>query len=235
MESNAKWVCVVSSCSTINNGSSTSGINMHNLIVCKENNGGWRWQPEDNEFFPVRSLRMLIDCITSPSAGNKTIWVKWVTSRANIHLWLTLNNRLTTMDNLSSSNRCTQCNVNSESSDHILGFVRLQKLLQRIFLRGNGVEHPAGKEIFMGWQGEHRPYPPRGQERATRRLSYPCDVWSKLILARNGADRIVRRTIATTFFWVLGIQRNCKVFKGTIRKDKKISKDIRFIPYDWIR
>ncbi|KAJ9565542.1 hypothetical protein OSB04_001508 [Centaurea solstitialis] len=140
VEPNAKWKHVISAISGSFNGSRIGvwksiqridreleawGINLQNLIIPNEDNRGWSWQLDDNGEFSVRSLRKFIDCLILPSADSETIWVKGVTSKANVHLWRVMNNRLPTMDNLIkrgvlvNSDGCKFCISNQESADHV--------------------------------------------------------------------------------------------------------------------
>ncbi|KVH94789.1 Reverse transcriptase zinc-binding domain-containing protein [Cynara cardunculus var. scolymus] len=73
----------------------------------------------------LKAWRRLIDCVLLPTDDMETEWLKWVPSKANIHLWRTLNNRLATKDNLLkrgivlNSAECQTCLVTAENLDHV--------------------------------------------------------------------------------------------------------------------
>ena len=130
-----------------------------------------------------------------PPADQETIWVKWATSKANVHLWRVQNNRLATRDNLSkrrvsiSSPDCTLCNSNLETVDHIFGTCSTSKIVN------------AHLSHWISWW-------PAGGNSA-------WDLWKGIdSKADNDVDRNVRRIIMTAFFWVLWKQ-TVRSLKGT--------------------
>ncbi|KAJ9538095.1 hypothetical protein OSB04_030828 [Centaurea solstitialis] len=231
VEPNAKWKHVISAISESINGSRIGvwksiqrigreleawGINLQNLIIPNEDNRGWSWQLDDNGEFSVRSLRKFIDCLILPSADSETIWVKGVTSKANVHLWRVMNNRLPTMDNLIkrgvlvNSDGCKFCISNQESADHVFAACSTTKTVS------------AYLSNWVNW------WPT-----SARSIS---DLWESIDSGSSGSlDRMIRRTIGAAFFWVLWNQRNNKTFSGAVKKEREIAEDIKFLAYDWIR
>ncbi|KAJ9567589.1 hypothetical protein OSB04_003555 [Centaurea solstitialis] len=223
IEPNALWNRVISAASCSNIGAGTSvwkkiknidrelsewGINLSNLFVHKADGRGWSWKMEDNGLFTVSSLRKLIDCIILPTADSETIWVKWVTGKANIHLWRVLNNRLATMDNLTKRGNLGQPGF--ESSDHIFGDCSTAKIVS------------AHLSSWVNWWPTD-----------THSVS---QLWG--IIDSNSANRLernIRRTIGAAFFWEMWNNRNRKAFNGTIKSEKVISEDIKYTAYDWVR
>ncbi|KVI01510.1 Endonuclease/exonuclease/phosphatase, partial [Cynara cardunculus var. scolymus] len=111
------------------------GININSLMINTPDRSGWSWLLEANNIFSVRSLRRLIDCVMLPSMEQETEWLKWIPSKANIHLWRTLNNRLATRDNLvkrgvtCSSDECSMCLVTMENLDHVFATCSTTKVI----------------------------------------------------------------------------------------------------------
>ncbi|KAJ9536394.1 hypothetical protein OSB04_un000429 [Centaurea solstitialis] len=179
MEPNANWKMVVDNC-VVQRGQEQKRDNMNN----------WRWQLEESGRFTVCSIRSLIDNRSLPPADQKTQWVKWVTSKVNIHLWRTLNDYLPTMDNLTKrgvtipSGTCKSCNVKAECLNHVFGGCSTAKVDW----------WPVNEESVSGmWENIDK------------------DV---------GLKRKVRRVIAAAFFWTLWIQRNSKVFKDNMKRER---------------
>ncbi|KAJ9560558.1 hypothetical protein OSB04_005718 [Centaurea solstitialis] len=231
VEPNAKWKLVISAISETYNGSSSGvwksirsidrelgdwGINLQNLMVPNGDNRGWCWQLDDNGEFSVRSLRKFIDCLILPTADAGTTWVSWATSKANIHLWRVMNNRLATMDNLIKrgvsvpSDGCKFCNSYQESADHVFAVCSTTKIVSA---------------YLSNWIN-----------RWPTNACSVSDLWARIdSISKSGVERNIRRTIGAAFLYVIWNQRNMKTFSGAVKKETKIAEDIKFLAFDWIR
>ena len=229
MEPNANWLKVVRSSRDRNNRSSNRvwqriksidtyfdelGINFSNLM--QQNSERWAWTLEPSNNFSVCSFRKLIDSKVLPPADQETIWVKWATNKANIHLWRSLRNSLATMDNLFvrgvvlPSVDCKLCNAKPESLNHIFVDCSSAKLVS------------AHLSQWVEWW-------PTNATNVT-------GLWTHIDQgSTNKVQRNVRRLLAATFFWALWKQRNGKVFGGPGKSEKELSEEIKLIAFDWIR
>jgi len=69
-----------------------------------------------------------------------------------------------------------------------------------------------------------------------KNVSLTQDIWSAICSAVGDKCRKqVRKVIVAAFFWTIWSQRNYKVFKGSIVKEKVILGEIQFLAFDWIR
>ena len=62
------------------------GIDLHNLMNPTEDGRGWKWALEPSNEYTVRSLRRLIDNSLLPEMDRETEWIRWIPSKANVHL-----------------------------------------------------------------------------------------------------------------------------------------------------
>ncbi|KAJ9548444.1 hypothetical protein OSB04_020987 [Centaurea solstitialis] len=221
-------------------------INLNNLLQRKDS--GWSWSLEPSNGFTVSSLRRLIDGISLPPAETKTIWVQWVPSKVNIHLWRTLRDRLATLDNLSKrgvSVPSDECNQNRNRTIWFFGFrfrfgffgffrfsvfsVSVFRFSVRFLLTPSKLCN-AKPETLNHLFGECST-----ASIVSAHLSCWLEWWPIDASTGNNIHRTVRRVITAAFFWVLWTQRNSKIFKGSLKKEREMCEEIHFKAFDWIR
>ncbi|KAJ9566155.1 hypothetical protein OSB04_002121 [Centaurea solstitialis] len=192
------------------------GINLHRLMHRKEDGSGWDWDLEKNKIYSVCSLRKLIDTICLPSAIMETVWINWLPSKINIHVWRTLTNRLATLDNLDKwgvvlqSKLCPMCLSMEENLDHVMTCCSTTRIVCAHFV------------LWVDWWSQNE-------------LSVQ-GIWSSI--SNPGGDHVrkqVRQVIVAALFWNIWIQRNRMAFQGTIKKEKEIFLETQYTAFDWIR
>ena len=106
-----------------------------------EDDNRWKWLLEPNYSYSFRSLGRLIDNIALPLVEPKTEWIRWAHSKANIHLWRTLCNRLSTEANLIKrgvglqSDVCKLCNSQAETLDYVMAQCSTTKVVTTLLPR----------------------------------------------------------------------------------------------------
>ncbi|XP_024965762.1 uncharacterized protein LOC112505960 [Cynara cardunculus var. scolymus] len=150
-----------------------------------------------------------------PSVEQETDWFKWIPSKANIHLWRTLNNRLATRDNLikrgvaCSSDECPTCLVTVENLDHVFVNCSTAKAIN------------AHMASWVNWWPVN--------------ATSVRDLWSVVYEIGDSGRREVGKVIMAAYFWTVWTQRNHKTFRGKCKSDKDVCSDIQFTAYEWIR
>ncbi|KAJ9564545.1 hypothetical protein OSB04_000511 [Centaurea solstitialis] len=58
---------------------------------------------------------------------------------------------------------------------------------------------------------------------------------SLIINPSNGIHNKVRKVIGAAYLWTIWKHRNKKIFKGNMKKEKEICREIQFLGFNWIR
>ena len=197
---------------------SALGIDLQNYLQRKENGSGWLWTLDPSNSYTVRSLRLLIDNSLLPSFDSETDWIRWVPSKANIHLWRVLCGRLATKDNLvkrgveMQSLDCQMCHARDETLDHVMVSCSTTRLVMAYLAR------------WIDW------WPV--SETSVQSL------WGAICNGDGNGDnrdKVVRKVIGVAFLWTLWRLRNSKVFNQIIIKEEEIYMNIQFLAFEWIR
>ncbi|KAJ9568335.1 hypothetical protein OSB04_004301 [Centaurea solstitialis] len=190
------------------------GINVWNFLKLKEDGSGWIWELDSSKKFTVKSLRRLIDGVMLPTSEAETEWIRCVPSRFNIFLWRTILNRLPTKDNLLKRGMVMQ---NDECSFSVanLGY------------KCTGVQHNRLCSFCHSCP------------ETLKHLMITCST-AKIISAhlaswKGGIEVITSGRLQSDWGSTVWKTRNNKIFKGELKNEKEVVREIQTIAFNWVR
>nr|GEU95424.1 RNA-directed DNA polymerase, eukaryota, reverse transcriptase zinc-binding domain protein [Tanacetum cinerariifolium] len=113
------------------------------------------WSLESSGEFTMASVRKLIDDKWLSGAENKTIWIKYVSIKINVHVWKVMSDSIPTRFNISrrgnsiDSLSCVLCDNGVETSNHLFFSCCFVRQVFRLIMRWWDV--PEEFKSYAGW------------------------------------------------------------------------------------